>query len=227
MKHIDVLSRRRLALRLSRVRSACPRHLEGLSYSVVTHKPVLFAARCSNSMGNPGPAGIASKRDWTYRQVAWQAHSLHGVGAADCRRATRSTRCRLLRQALACDASGGSVNRFVCEHALAPCVAGWSRTRPGCGSAWTDLGRRGWRRSCNPFDADGRHAPRRCCRQQHRCRRCALGVFGVPVLRGRWKSFSGALTALPMLRAYLLKAITWFEARLGRCLQAWRKACRR
>ncbi|WP_413893702.1 DsbA family protein, partial [Candidatus Skiveiella danica] len=53
-----------------------PEALKGISYRV-THKPVLFAALLKHH-GQLGPAEIASKRDWTYRQVAWQAH-VHGV----------------------------------------------------------------------------------------------------------------------------------------------------
>jgi 2-hydroxychromene-2-carboxylate isomerase len=56
-----------------------PEALKGISYRV-THKPVLFAALLKHH-GQLGPAEIASKRDWTYRQVAWQAH-VHGVDAA-------------------------------------------------------------------------------------------------------------------------------------------------
>ena len=54
-----------------------PEVLEGLSYSV-EYRPVLLGALLKQH-GNPGPAGIAPKRDWTYRHVTWLAHSL-GVG---------------------------------------------------------------------------------------------------------------------------------------------------
>lgn len=53
-----------------------PEMLMGLSYSV-TYKPVLFAAMLRHH-GQLGPAEIQPKRDWTYRQVAWLAHT-HGI----------------------------------------------------------------------------------------------------------------------------------------------------
>jgi 2-hydroxychromene-2-carboxylate isomerase len=51
-----------------------PKALEGLSYSV-SYTPILFAAMLKTH-GQLGPAEIAPKRDWTYRQVLWQAKQL-------------------------------------------------------------------------------------------------------------------------------------------------------
>jgi 2-hydroxychromene-2-carboxylate isomerase len=48
-----------------------PLALQGLSYQV-TYKPVLFAAML-NHYGQLGPAEIAPKRTWTYRQMQWLA----------------------------------------------------------------------------------------------------------------------------------------------------------
>ena len=50
-----------------------PQALIGLSYSVA-YKPLLFAALLKHH-GQLGPAEIPAKRDWTYRQVQWLAHS--------------------------------------------------------------------------------------------------------------------------------------------------------
>ncbi|MBW8721672.1 MAG: DsbA family protein, partial [Polaromonas sp.] len=50
-----------------------PEALKGLSYSV-SYRPVLFAAMLKHH-GQLGPAEIAPKRDWTYRQALWHAHS--------------------------------------------------------------------------------------------------------------------------------------------------------
>ena len=50
-----------------------PDALEGLSYSV-SYKPVLLGALLQQH-ANPGPAGIAPKRDWTYRHVTWLGHA--------------------------------------------------------------------------------------------------------------------------------------------------------
>ena len=51
-----------------------PQALEGLSYTV-EYRPVLLGALLQQQ-GNPGPAGIAPKRDWTYRHVTWLGHAL-------------------------------------------------------------------------------------------------------------------------------------------------------
>ncbi len=48
-----------------------PQALEGLTYSV-EYRPVLFAGLLQH-WGQKGPAEIAPKRDWTYRQVSWLA----------------------------------------------------------------------------------------------------------------------------------------------------------
>ena len=56
-----------------------PEALLGLSYSV-TYKPLLFAGLLKHH-GQLGPAEIAPKRDWTYRQVLWLAQR-HGRGAS-------------------------------------------------------------------------------------------------------------------------------------------------
>ena len=50
-----------------------PKVLQGLSYRV-DYRPVLFAAFLKHH-GQLGPAEIAPKRDWTYRQVLWTAHA--------------------------------------------------------------------------------------------------------------------------------------------------------
>jgi 2-hydroxychromene-2-carboxylate isomerase len=89
---------------------ALPRALQGISHRVV-HKPVLFAAMLKHN-GQLGPAEIPAKRDWTYRQVLWQARqqgtpmqlpATHPFNPLD-----------LLRLATACDADG-QPNRYVCE----------------------------------------------------------------------------------------------------------------
>src|SRR5690606_37191108 len=85
-----------------------PQELEGLSYHVV-YRPVLLGALLQQH-GNPGPAGIAPKRDWTYRHVAWLGHAL-GCGL-DMPARHPFNPLPLLRQALACSGDG-SINRFV------------------------------------------------------------------------------------------------------------------
>jgi hypothetical protein len=56
--------------------AALPRALMG--HSVVLHyRPVLFAGLLK-AHGQLGPAEIPAKRDWTYRQIQWLAHT-HGI----------------------------------------------------------------------------------------------------------------------------------------------------
>src|SRR5205085_5041919 len=50
-----------------------PQALDGLSVSV-DYQPVLFAAMLGH-WGQKGPAEIEPKRAWTFRHVAWLAHS--------------------------------------------------------------------------------------------------------------------------------------------------------
>jgi 2-hydroxychromene-2-carboxylate isomerase len=87
-----------------------PKALEGISHSV-TYKPVLFGALLQN-FGQLGPAEIAPKRTWTYRQINWLAkqqgtplqmpasHPFNPLG--------------LLRLAVACG-KDGACNRYVAE----------------------------------------------------------------------------------------------------------------
>lgn len=87
-----------------------PEVLKGLSYRV-DYRPLLFAGLL-NHHGQKGPAEIAPKRDWTYRQVLWLAHT-HGV-PLQLPAAHPFNPLALLRLALACG-SDGLVNRRVAE----------------------------------------------------------------------------------------------------------------
>ena len=87
-----------------------PEALMGHSCSV-TYKPILFAALLKHH-GQLGPAEIAPKRDWTYRQVLWQAHT-HGV-ALQMPASHPFNPLGLLRLAVACSPDG-LPNRYVCE----------------------------------------------------------------------------------------------------------------
>jgi hypothetical protein len=88
-----------------------PVALQGLSYAV-DYKPVLFAGLLKHH-GQLGPAEIAGKREWTYRQVLWQAHH-HGV-PMQMPAAHPFNPLALLRLALACGDGTGRANRHVCE----------------------------------------------------------------------------------------------------------------
>ena len=89
---------------------ALPQALQGISHRV-EHKPVLFGAMLKHH-GQLGPAEIASKRDWTYRQVLWLAHQ-QGT-ELQLPASHPFNPLGLLRLAVACDAQG-TPNRYICE----------------------------------------------------------------------------------------------------------------
>jgi 2-hydroxychromene-2-carboxylate isomerase len=175
---------------------ALPQALQGISHRVV-HKPVLFAAMLKHH-GQLGPAEIPTKRDWTYRQVLWQAkqqgtplqlpamHPFNPLG--------------LLRLATACDADG-QPSRFVCEQVFRHVwCSGLDAADPQRLAQLTAqlLPAR------DPSDADVKQAL-----QAHTDEALAQGVFGVPSFRVDDKVFWGQ-DALPMLRAYL-QGDPWFD----------------
>ena len=180
-----------------------PDALEGLSYSV-SYQPVLFAGMLKHH-GQLGPAEIAPKRDWTYRQVLWLASSL-GI-ELQMPASHPFNPLALLRLALACspDASPGHPNRHVCETVF----------------------RHVWRGGAEAGDAQRLQvlthqlAPRRDMQDEALAASIRLqlkkntenaiaqGVFGVPSMAVDDKIFWG-LDALPMLRAYLL-GDAWFD----------------
>jgi 2-hydroxychromene-2-carboxylate isomerase len=87
-----------------------PEALQGLSYEVA-YKPVLFAGLLKHH-GQLGPAEIAPKRAWTYRQVQWLAHEL-GIDLK-MPAAHPFNPLVLLRLAVACGING-LPNRYVVE----------------------------------------------------------------------------------------------------------------
>ena len=177
-----------------------PKALEGLSYSV-QYRPVLLGALLQQH-SNPGPAGIAPKRDWTYRHVTWLGHSL-GVSLQMPARHPFSP-LPLLRQALACSADG-HINRFVAGTLL----------------------RHVWQGGHDALDPERLErlavelAPQlqphlepmgatvKALLRTNTDTAAAIGVFGVPTFEVDGKLFWG-LDSLPMLRAYLENA-DWFK----------------
>ena len=174
-----------------------PETLMGHSYSV-SYKPILFAGLLKHH-GQLGPAEIAPKRDWTYRQVLWQAHR-HGV---DLQMPVSHpfNPLPLLRLAVACGAQG-LPNRYVCE----------------------TLFKHVWLGGADAADAQRLHAvtqqlaPARDVHSDdvkaqlkaHTDEAMARGVFGVPTFEVDGKLFWG-FDALPMLQAYLA-GDPWFDA---------------
>jgi 2-hydroxychromene-2-carboxylate isomerase len=186
-----------------------PEVLMGISHHVV-YKPVLFAAMLKQH-GQLGPAEIASKRDWTYRQVLWLGQHL-GVPL----RLPAShpfNPLPVLRLALATAVESapemGATNRLVTETVL----------------------RHVWAQGGDPLEparlkvlheqlAEHMHQRGRtladpnsdAVRQQLRANTAqalAAGAFGVPTMVVNDRLFWG-LDSLPMVRASLL-GDPWFS----------------
>ena len=164
----------------------------------VNYIPVLFAALLKHN-GQLGPAEIAAKRDWTYRQVQWLGYS-HGV-ALDLPAAHTFNPLALLRLALATVAEGNP-GRDACaaifEHVwqgghdaadperIAALTSSLAPVRdPAGGAVKVELG--------NNTDAAIRQ-----------------GIFGVPTISVDEKQFWG-FDSLPMLRAWL-DGDSWFDS---------------
>lgn len=90
-----------------------PQALEGCSY-VVEYRPVLFAGLLKH-WGQLGPAEIKPKRDWTYRHVAWLAHT-HGIELQ--MPATHPFNPLPLLRLLLASSVDGIPNRYACERVL-------------------------------------------------------------------------------------------------------------
>lgn len=183
-----------------------PQALEGCSYAV-EYRPVLLAGLLKH-WGQLGPAEIAPKRDWTYRQIAWLARQQGS--AMQLPAAHPFNPLPLLRLLLACS-DDGRPNRAQCEAVFQHVWHG--------GGAADDPDRLAALRQ--------RLAPRRDpagddVKQQLRAETdaaIALGLFGVPTLElpppasapaSGPRCFWGA-DALDMVAA-CLRGDPWFDA---------------
>jgi 2-hydroxychromene-2-carboxylate isomerase len=176
---------------------ALPRALMGVSQHVV-YKPVLFAGMLKHH-GQLGPAEIAGKREWTYRQVLWQAREL-GV-RLDMPAAHPFNPLALLRLAVASSADG-QPNRYVCETIFRHV---WQGGAPADDAARLQA----LVTQLNPMRASD--APEVKAQLKANTEEAiARGVFGVPTFCVDDKLFWG-LDALPMMRAYL-DGDQWFDS---------------
>ncbi len=181
-----------------------PKALEGLSYEI-DYVPVLFAGMLQHH-GQLGPAEIAPKRDWTYRQVLWTARQ-HGI-PMDLPSAHPFNPLGLLRLALACPRDeaqartrAGRINRHASENVF----------------------RHVWRGGADAADAarlqaladtlqPARDPAGEAVKSQLKANTAeaiARGVFGVPTFAVDERLFWG-FDALPMLRAWLT-GDPWFD----------------
>jgi 2-hydroxychromene-2-carboxylate isomerase len=166
-----------------------PEALLGLSYQI-DYRPVLFAGMLKHH-GQLGPAEIPAKREWTYRQVLWLAHT-HGV-PLQMPAAHPFNPLQLLRLAIACG-SDGLANRYVCETIFRHVWRG--------GADAADVQRTAaLRQSLAPArDAAGDDVKAELKSNTESA--IALGLFGVPTYAVDDKLFWG-FDALAMLRAYI------------------------
>lgn len=176
-----------------------PEALQGVSYSV-SYQPVLFAGMLKHH-GQLGPAEIAPKRDWTYRQVLWLAHTLNIPLQMPLSHPFNPL--PLLRLAVACGAGErfGAPNRYVCETIFRHVWQG--------GAEAADAQRLASlvQQLLPPHDMQGDEVKAQLKKNTEDA--IAQGVFGVPAFVVDDKLFWG-LDALPMLRDYLLGS-TWFS----------------
>ena len=183
-----------------------PRALQGIGYSV-DYKPLLFAGLLKHH-GQLGPAEIPSKRDWTYRQVLWLAHS-NGI-EMQMPASHPFNPLPLLRLALACGAEG-KINRHVAETVLRHVWRGGAEAGDSARLAALTQGLSPKR---DPASAEVKAELKANADEA-----IALGVFGVPTLAVDGKLFWG-FDALQMLRESL-DGGAWFAS------DAWDKAAQR
>lgn len=177
-----------------------PEVLEGLSYTV-QYRPVLLGALLQRD-GNPGPAGIAAKREWTYRHVHWLGQSL-GV-PLDMPAEHPFNPLPLLRLALQCS-DDGSINRFVAGTLLRHV---WQGGQPALDAQRLEGLQQQLQGQLRTDDQAAQRA--KDWLRANTDAAAAAGVFGVPAWEVDGRIFWG-LDGLPMLRDYLAQA-PWFDA---------------
>lgn len=168
-----------------------PKQLMGISHRV-EYRPILFGA-VLNHHGHRGPAEIPGKREWTYRQVLWQAKQM-GI-QLDMPLAHPFNPLSLLRLALACSDDGGP-NRYVCETIFHHVWQG--------GHAAEDADRLTQLVQALTPKRDIQDAEVKNQLKNNTEQAITQGVFGVPTFAIDDKLFWG-LDALPMLRQYIEK----------------------
>ncbi|MDB5732141.1 MAG: disulfide bond formation protein DsbA [Variovorax sp.] len=176
-----------------------PETLKGLSYSV-EYRPVLLGALLQVH-GNPGPAGIAPKREWTYRHASWLGHST-GIGLQMPARHPFNP-LPLLRQALACS-TDGSINRFVAERVLRHV---WLGGQDALDPARLEALAQALAPQIRPGVEPSSESVKALLRTNTEAA-AARGVFGVPAFEVEGKLLWG-FDSLPMLRA-CVSGDPWF-----------------
>lgn len=184
-----------------------PQALEGLGYCV-SYKPIVFGSLLKHH-GQLGPAEIGPKRQWTYRQVQWQARQL-GV-PLDLPASHPFSSLQLLRLAVAAGRDG-CCNRYVTETIFRHVWTG--------GAEAADLARLADLQALLQPNQDPQSDAVKIQLRANTDEAVARGVFGVPTLVVDGAPFSEhfwGLDALPVLRDYL-EGDAWFDG------PAWRAA---
>jgi 2-hydroxychromene-2-carboxylate isomerase len=174
----------------------------------VRYQPVLFAALLK-AHGQLGPAEIAGKREWTYRQAGWLAHH-HGV-ALDMPAEHPFNPLALLRLGLSCasDDAPGDTSRWVTEQLLHHVWQGGRSAADPQRLADLQARLQDHMAQCGrPWLAPDSDAVKQRLRANTE-QALALGLFGVPSIVSGERVFWGQ-DALPMLRA-CLDGDAWFD----------------
>jgi 2-hydroxychromene-2-carboxylate isomerase len=169
-----------------------PQALEGCTYAV-EYRPVLFAALL-NHFGHKGPAEVEPKRAWTFRHVAWLAHT-HGI-ALQAPAEHPFNPLPLLRLVVAAGA-----NRRTVEAVMRHVWVG--------GAGATDAARLAALATTLAPKRDAASDDVKAELRANTDAAIACGIFGVPTFELDGRLFWG-VDALPMLRA-ALAGDAWFD----------------
>jgi 2-hydroxychromene-2-carboxylate isomerase len=175
-----------------------PEALLGLNCRV-EYRPVLFAAFLKHH-GQLGPAEIAPKREWTYRQVLWLGHTL-GI-PLDLPASHPFNPLALLRLALACGESG-AIDRRTAQ-------AVFHHVWRAAGAEAAEPQRLGALQRALAPARDPASEEVKAELRANTDAALARGAFGVPSYAVDDQLFWG-LDALPVLRAWL-QGDPWFSA---------------
>ncbi|MEK8032137.1 2-hydroxychromene-2-carboxylate isomerase [Ideonella sp. DXS29W] len=169
-----------------------PEAMVGCSH-VVEYRPVLFAGLLK-AHAHKGPAEIAPKREWMFRQIEWLARR-HGVASMRTPAPHPFNPLALLRLSLACGPAGRMPNRRIVEAVMRHA---WQ----GQGADPNDPARlASLRAQLAPQrdpDSDEVKAELRALTDAA----VARGIFGVPTFEAQGQLYWG-LDSLPMLREAL------------------------
>ncbi len=175
-----------------------PQALQGHSVHV-RYTPVLLGALLSQHH-NPGPAGIAPKREWTYRHASWLGQSL-GCGLTMPAQHPFNP-LPLLRKALQ-TSRDGTINRYVADAIFRHVWLGGQDALDATRLAALDT------QLAAQWQTDGDAAQRaKALLRANTDAAIAAGIFGVPAMVVDGKAFWG-LDGLPMLKSYL-HGDAWF-----------------